>query len=54
MSGDNGHVGDDVLYIGFVGRKAVPGGRANWKAGSTWEFEESIRGLGERLVATLT
>ena len=45
---------DDVLYIGFVGGEAVPGNRADWKAGSTWEFEESIRGLGERLVATLT
>ncbi|GKZ26241.1 hypothetical protein AbraIFM66951_004429 [Aspergillus brasiliensis] len=49
MSGNNGHVTDDVLYIGFIGKEAVPGNRANWKAGSTWEFEESIRGLGEKL-----
>lgn len=54
LNGDRGHDGKDVMFIGFAGDEAVPGqDGANWTAGSTEEFEESIRGLGDRLVAGL-
>lgn len=54
LNGNNGHDGNDVLYIGFTGSSAVPGANgAKWKAGSRNEFQESIRSLGERLVASL-
>lgn len=50
-----GHDVNDVLYIAFAGSDAVPGqDGANWAAGSREEFQESIRGLGERLVASLS
>jgi chitosanase len=53
LSGDKGHTGHDVLYIGFKGQHAVPGSSANWKARNTREFEESIKDLGDSLVAQL-
>jgi chitosanase len=54
LTGDNGHDGEDVLYIGFVGSKAVPGKNgANWKASSASAFESSIKTLGDQLVAGL-
>ncbi|CEJ90007.1 Putative Chitosanase [[Torrubiella] hemipterigena] len=54
IRGNNGHGPNDVLYIAFTGDEAVPGKNgANWKAGDKWTFEESIRGLGERLVSQL-
>lgn len=54
LNGDKGHGPKDVLYIAFTGDGAVPGASgANWKAGSPEEFQESIRGLGERLVSQL-
>ncbi|KAA8651030.1 hypothetical protein EYZ11_011315 [Aspergillus tanneri] len=52
-SGDSGHTANDVLYIGFKGKDAVPGKSAKWKANSTKEFEESIRKLGDQLVEGL-
>ncbi|KAK0745725.1 glycoside hydrolase family 75 protein [Schizothecium vesticola] len=55
MAGDNGHSDTDVLYIAFTGDDAVPGAHgANWKANSFAEFEASITGLGDSLVAGLT
>ncbi|KAJ5469233.1 Endo-chitosanase [Penicillium diatomitis] len=53
LTGDNGHGPDDVLYIGFTGSGAVPGGSADWQAGDRWTFEASIKDLGDRLVAGL-
>ncbi|OGM46668.1 chitosanase [Aspergillus bombycis] len=52
-SGDSGHEENDVLYIGFTGKEAVPGKNADWKADNTESFEESIKELGDKLVAGL-
>ncbi|KAK7726715.1 hypothetical protein SLS57_003276 [Botryosphaeria dothidea] len=52
ITGDNGHGGKDVLYIGFTGSGTVPND-ANWKAGNARDFEKSIRTLGDKLVAGL-
>ena len=52
-SGDSGHEENDVLYIGFTGKEAVPGKTADWKADNTESFEESIKELGDKLVAGL-
>ena len=55
ITGDNGHDAKDVLYIGFLGNAAVPGqDGADWQAGSTQEFEDSIKALGDQLVAGLS
>ncbi|KNG89433.1 chitosanase [Aspergillus nomiae NRRL 13137] len=51
--GDSGHDENDVLYIGFTGKDAVPGKSANWKAKTTQEFEDSIKSIGDKLVAGL-
>ena len=54
LTGDNGHDGDDVLYIGFTGGDAVPGANgANWQAGDRNEFQDSLKTLGDQLVAGL-
>ncbi|KAL7972228.1 glycoside hydrolase family 75 protein [Trichoderma sp. SZMC 28014] len=54
LTGDNGHDPKDVLYIGFMGQQAVPGADgANWSAGNTADFENSIKSLGDSLVASL-
>ncbi|KAJ5806709.1 Fungal chitosanase [Penicillium riverlandense] len=53
ITGDNGHTPRDVLYIGFKGKEAFPGAKADWKAKNTKAFEESIRPIGDRLVAKL-
>jgi len=53
ISGNNGHTPRDVLYIGFKGQEAFPGASADWKAQGTHAFEESIRAIGDRLVAKL-
>jgi chitosanase len=53
INGDNGHTDDDVLYIGFTGKSAIPGSSANWKAGNRDAFEKSIKGLGDKLVSGL-
>lgn len=50
LTGDNQK---DVSYIGFTGQEAVPSAGANWSAGSAEEFEDSIRELGDSLVAGL-
>ncbi|KAJ6439472.1 chitosanase CSN1 [Purpureocillium lavendulum] len=55
LSGDNGHDEKDVLYIGFTSGNTVPGkDGAKWNAGSTQEFEDSIKAMGDQLVAGLT
>ncbi|KAL7952688.1 chitosanase [Trichoderma compactum] len=54
LSGDNGHDPKDVLFIGFTGSGAVPGkSGANWAAKNTNDFENSIKALGDKLVASL-
>ncbi|PWY93418.1 fungal chitosanase [Aspergillus sclerotioniger CBS 115572] len=53
ITGDNGHTADDVMYIGFTGKEAIPGNTADWMAGNKEDFEDSIRGIGERLVGGL-
>lgn len=56
LGGNNGHDANDVLYIGFRNETAYPGyggkNHAKWK-GTTKEFEDSIRGLGDSLVKGL-
>lgn len=52
MSGTNGHVEHDVLYVAFTGKEAVPGALgAKWTAKTPQEFEASIKTLGDKLVA---
>lgn len=54
MTGDNGHDEDDVLYIAFPGKDAVPGkDGANWGAYSYASFESSIEGLGNKLISRI-
>ncbi|TQV93105.1 hypothetical protein V2A60_003584 [Cordyceps javanica] len=54
LNGDAGHDEKDVLYLAFTGDEAVPGrDGANWAAGSPEEFEDSIKAIGDRLVASL-
>ncbi|CAI7633077.1 unnamed protein product [Penicillium crustosum] len=53
ITGDNGHSEKDVLYIGFTGKSAVPGSKADWKAKDSKTFEKSIKSLGDKLVAGL-
>ncbi|KAF4542709.1 uncharacterized protein LTHEOB_7439 [Lasiodiplodia theobromae] len=53
LNGDNGHGDYDVLYIGFTGTGTVPDD-AKWSTSSREEFEDSIRGLGDSLVADLS
>lgn len=51
MNGNNGYDDEDVLYIAFPGKEAVPGADgANWSAANYNEFEDSIRGLGDKLI----
>ena len=52
LSGDNGYEPQDVLYIGFTSGDTAPTG-ANWNAGSALEFSNSIKAVGDRLVASL-
>ncbi|RKL24806.1 hypothetical protein BFJ68_g807 [Fusarium oxysporum] len=54
MNGDNGHDEDDVLYIAFPGSDAVPGeDGADWDAKNFKDFEESLGGVGDKLVARI-
>lgn len=54
MNGNNGHDENDVLYIAFPGADAVPGpDGAKWNAASFEEFEASITGLGDKLIARI-
>ena len=54
LNGDKGHVAFDVMYIAFKGKSAVPGkSGATWGTQSTKTFENSIKQLGDKLVADL-
>ncbi|EAW11904.1 glycosyl hydrolase family 75 chitosanase csnB [Aspergillus clavatus NRRL 1] len=53
LDGDHGHDANDVLFIGFTGKDAVPGSKANWKAKNAKDFENSIKSIGDKLVAGL-
>lgn len=54
VSGDVGHDEADVLYIAFPGKGAVPGSSAAWGAKTKEEFEASLAGIGDGLVAGLS
>ncbi|KAK5659857.1 hypothetical protein OQA88_13320 [Cercophora sp. LCS_1] len=54
INGNSGHDEEDVLYIAFTGAGAVPGAAgANWAAKSYADFQKSIEGLGNSLVAKI-
>ena len=54
VDANNGYTDHNVLYIAFQGESAVPGAQgAKWNAATKEEFEDSISGLGNRLVAGL-
>ena len=54
LTPNNGHYEHDVLYIAFKGPDAVHGPNgAFWGAPSKDFFEESIKELGEQLVAKI-
>ncbi|KAK0709932.1 fungal chitosanase of glycosyl hydrolase group 75-domain-containing protein [Lasiosphaeria miniovina] len=54
INGNSGHDEDDVLYIAFTGARAVPGAKgADWAAKDYADFEKSIEGLGNSLVAKI-
>ncbi|OAQ69232.1 glycoside hydrolase family 75 [Pochonia chlamydosporia 170] len=51
VNGNSAHDANDVLYIAFSGKDAVPGADgANWDAKSYAEFEASIQAQGDRLI----
>lgn len=51
INGNNGHDEDDVLYIAFKGKNAVPGANgAAWNAKTFAEFENSLAKIGDGLV----
>lgn len=54
INGNNGHGEEDVLYLGFTGKNTTPGSSADWQAGDRNAFEESIKDLGDKLVAGLS
>ncbi|KAL7917457.1 glycoside hydrolase family 75 protein [Trichoderma austrokoningii] len=54
LTGDNSHDPKDVLYTGFMGQQAIPGANgADWSAGNTANFKNSITYLRDNLVASL-
>ncbi|KAK0612117.1 fungal chitosanase of glycosyl hydrolase group 75-domain-containing protein [Immersiella caudata] len=54
VNGNSGHDEEDVLYIAFTSAGAVPGADgANWAAKNYADFEKSIEGLGDSLVARI-
>jgi hypothetical protein len=51
MNGNFGHDDNDVLYIAFQGKDAVPGAKgAAWDATSAEAFQQSIAEQGDKLV----
>lgn len=51
IAGNNGHDENDVLYLAFTGKDAVPGKNgAKWDAKNYDEFESSIQALGDKLI----
>jgi hypothetical protein len=54
FEGNYGHNATDVLYIAFTGSDAVPGADgAAWNASSAGAFEDSVKSLGDKLVARI-
>ncbi|OBT90433.1 hypothetical protein VE02_00764 [Pseudogymnoascus sp. 03VT05] len=53
LDGNSGHDQKDVLYIGFPGKAAVPSSSTKWNAGNAKAFEDSIKAVGDKLVAGL-
>ncbi|SCO76754.1 uncharacterized protein FRV6_00966 [Fusarium oxysporum] len=54
LNGNKSHGKKGVLFIGFTGKGAVPGANgANWKAKNRRQFQDSLKGLGDKLVAGL-
>ncbi|KFY45411.1 hypothetical protein V495_03002 [Pseudogymnoascus sp. VKM F-4514 (FW-929)] len=53
LNGNSGHDDKDVLYIGFPGKAAVPSDQTKWSAGNAKDFEDSIKEVGDKLVAGL-
>jgi len=56
LNGDKGHDGKDVMYVAFKGTTAdtVPGAKgAKWTAKNAKDFEDSIKVMGDKLVAKL-
>ena len=54
VDGNTGHTSHDVLYIAFEGTAAVPGAKGpKWGAKTKEDFENSIKALGDKLVANL-
>ncbi|KAF7714028.1 Chitosanase [Penicillium ucsense] len=54
LNGNSGHETKDVMYIGFGGKNAVPGKSANWHAVDGQAFENSLKPIGDSLVAKLS
>ncbi|KAG5971278.1 hypothetical protein E4U55_001287 [Claviceps digitariae] len=51
INGNAGHDGNDVLYLAFTGKDAVPGAKgAQWNAQKYDVFEASITALGDKLI----
>lgn len=50
INGNAGHDENDVLFLAFVGKDAVPGDSADWNTTSATKFADSIRGMGDKLV----
>lgn len=54
VNGNEAHDDNDVLYIAFTGKGAVPGANgAKWNAKSFDEFEASLQAQGDKLIAKL-
>ncbi|KAI5791884.1 fungal chitosanase of glycosyl hydrolase group 75-domain-containing protein [Geopyxis carbonaria] len=52
IDGDHAHDAHDVLYMAFTGDDAVPGANgADWTAKDPVKFMDSIKALGDKLVA---
>ncbi|KAM0277353.1 hypothetical protein ACHAQH_005869 [Verticillium albo-atrum] len=51
VTGNSGHDDNDVLFVAFTGKDAVPGkDGADWAANNATIFQNSITELGDRLV----
>ncbi|KAH8917627.1 glycoside hydrolase family 75 protein, partial [Atractiella rhizophila] len=54
FTGNNGWGDHDILFIAFPGAQAVPGANgANWATTNKQTFEDSIKALGDSLIASL-
>ena len=53
VNGNNGHSRNNVMFIAFKGKKAVPGKNADWNAQSAEAFESSLEALGNSLVKNI-